>query len=95
VSPRLLPLAASAALMLAAGCSGGAGDRALPSAPVSGAPAGCTRVCNADYDTCMDRFNANPTPNRPDVGSGSPESMLGGGGHCSDELQSCLRSCPG
>jgi hypothetical protein len=55
--------------------------------------ASCESMCNASYDSCLDRF-AGVRPDNGGMGlSQTGNTSLGPNNVCPDQLKSCQRSC--
>jgi hypothetical protein len=87
-------IAAFAALLLTTGCQGGgSGSPAATSTPVSpaaSASSSCERICNSQYDSCMDRFSGAGGLGRH---QDEANADLGPNDVCPDQLKSCLKQC--
>jgi hypothetical protein len=83
----ILRIFALMALALVAGC------QTNPNASGKVAPNSCERVCNAQYDACMDRFSSAGAGSAfgAHLDGGSPASSADD--VCPDQLKSCLRTC--
>jgi hypothetical protein len=83
----ILRLCGPLALLALSAC----GEPPAGSSPVT--HASCESLCNASYDSCMNRF-AGARPDNSDTGlSQTGNISLGPNNVCPDQLKSCQRSC--
>jgi hypothetical protein len=86
-------IAVFAALLLTTGCQGGGSGPSTTSAPVgpaASASSSCERICNSQYDSCMDRFSGAGGLGRH---QDDANADLGPNDVCPDQLKSCLKQC--
>jgi len=91
---RKIGILSTLTLLLVAGCqSGGGPSRSmLPAGPTGGGAVTCERMCNSQYDSCMDRFSG-VTGGSSVIGRSSDSTNLGPNDVCPDQLKTCLRRC--
>jgi hypothetical protein len=94
-SKQTFRIAAFAALLLLMGCSPGTPDAGVPGNAAHAVHKSCEQTCNAEYDSCMDRFTGMGTGGGPGLGRHQDDANadLGPNDVCPDQLRACLKRC--